>query len=429
MKMKYKIAVLLTALFLAPLSGARAQETQPFGIHPRAVLQGMKRSYLQGYEPTISGNTLSLVLPIESSRASGAIQAELIMPDEALSPFKPQTMTVKAQRAESGLWPVRFSLEMHPDRKMGDYPCAVAVWGQDAQGALLRAVFPFTLHIRDGLPNPEEKRILVSEVTSDFRVGEDGSVTMTVTNPCKTVIYEGLKLQLSDPAGEILPQSADTLRLPDLGPGESQTVSFPVTVLKKAAAAPHCLSFAWQWTALSQPMTQAESYTLPVAQEIRLSHGGLRMAGSVVAGDTASVSWPIMNLGKAEIVNTMVTLSLPGLTEGQSVLVGTIGPGETRQAQLTVAVPRSGAGEYSGEITARCFDDSGNEAFITLPVYLKAEKPPADAEASGEAAEKTAEISWIEYLLGGGCGALFLAFILQGALLRRKIRRLEEEKL
>ena len=130
MKTKYKIAVLLTALLLIPIFAVQAEEKPAFTIDQRRVLQGMNRSWLQGYEPTVSGNALNLVVPILSDQADGQIQAELVFPDEAVSPFKPQIMSVKTQRAESGLYPVRLSLNLYPDRRSGDYACVIRVTGK-----------------------------------------------------------------------------------------------------------------------------------------------------------------------------------------------------------------------------------------------------------------------------------------------------------
>ena len=49
MKIKYGIAVLLTALLLIPVFAVRAEESPAFTIDQRRVLQGMNRSWLQGY--------------------------------------------------------------------------------------------------------------------------------------------------------------------------------------------------------------------------------------------------------------------------------------------------------------------------------------------------------------------------------------------
>ena len=428
MKTKYKIAVLLTALFLIPIFVAQAEETPDFTIDQRLVLQGMNRSWLQGYEPRIANNTLSLALPIRSDQADGIIQTELLMPDESISPFKPQTMSVKTQRAESGLYAVRMNLELYPDRKNGDYACTLRITGQTKSGFSLHTDIPYTLRIRDGAPSTETMRMEIAELQSDFKVGEDGEIRFTLKNPCHTVTFETPILHITDPTGEIIPREVDVAYLPDLVPGEIQEVRFPMTVLNKAAVAPHTLKFDLTWNALGQPVTQTETYTLPVTQEMRLEQGGLKMASSVVAGDSVTLTLPLMNMGKADIINVLATVSLPGITEKQSVLVGAIAPGETRQAQITLTPSKQLSGDFEGTLTVEGTDSDGNPTAFSLPIHLTVEQPVNIVETDGAAKEEeTAPV--LIYGLAGGCGLLLVSLIAQGALLRKKIHRLEEEKL
>ena len=428
MKTIYKIAVLLTALLLIPIFPVYAEESPAFTIDQRRVLQGMNRSWLQGYEPKISSNVLSLVLPILSDQAEGQIETELLMPDESISPFKPQAMSVKTQRAESGLYAVRLNLELHPDRQNGDYPCTIRITGKTKAGTALQTDFSYTLRIRDGAPNTEIKRMEIADLQSDFRVGEDGMIHAVLKNPCRAVTFERPVLHITDASGDIMPQEIDVIYLPDLAPGESVNVDYPVTVLPKAAVSPHSLKFDLFWTALGQTVTQAESYTLPVMQEIRLEQGGLKMASSVIAGDSVTLTLPLMNMGKADIINVLATVTLPGITDRQSVLVGTIAPGETRQAQITLTPGKDLSGDFEGALTVEGTDNDGNPASFSLPISLSVEKPikTAAIDTPTPEAEKPPILT---YALSGGCGLLFLILIVQGTLLRKKIHRLEEDKL
>lgn len=429
MNRKYKIAVLLTALLLIPFFAAQSEEKADFEIDPRRVLQGMNRSWLQGYEPRISNNVLSLVLPLLSSQAEGQIETELLMPDEALSPFKPQTMSVKTPRSESGVYAVRLNLEMYADRRNGDYPCVIRITGQAKSGKLLTAEIPYTLRVRDGQPTNETLRMAIHDVETDLNVGEDGCIRAVLRNPCQTVAYEQPVLYITDPTGDIIPREVDVLYLPDLAPGESVQVEYSVAVLGKASVALHSLKFDLSWTALGQNVSQMESYTVPVKQEIRLEQGGLKMASSVIAGDSVTLSLPLMNMGKADIVNVLATVSLPGITDRQSVLVGTIAPGETRQAQMTLTPDKRLSGDFAGTLTVEGTDNDGNPVSFSLPVHLNVEKPPAPLAADESAEQKKEKPSLLVYSLGGGCAFLLLLLLLQGSLLRKKIHRLEEDKL
>ena len=360
--------------------------------------------------------------------AADNIRAELIMENEAISPLKPQTMTAGMTWVESGLWAARFSLKCHSDRVNGDYPCTIRVTGIDADGYELTTDIPYILHIRDGKTNTETARIEITDNDTALNVGEDGEVSVTLTNPCQSIELDNLVLTLSDPGGDILPKGSDSIQLPDLLPGESVEISFPITVLSSAKVAPHGLHFDFSGTALGQVVTMSESYTYPVTQEIRLEQGGLRMASSMVAGDSVTATLPLMNMGKADVVNAMVTLTLPGVTERQSVLVGTIAPGETKQAQLTVTAPKDALGDYSGTLTVEGEDNDGNAASFELPVDLTVEEAVKTEVLDGQQSTEPKKPTAV-YVLSAACAALVVLLILQGVLLRRKIHKLEEERL
>lgn len=428
MKRIFLLAALLAVLFLVPIfSAGAAEEAAAFAFDERAVLTGMDRSWLQGYAPEITRNRLSLVLPIVSSTAQGAIQGEVILQDEELSPFPLQAMTATARQTDKGVWALRFSLNLHKDRQNGDYPAMVRVTGMDAQGNPLQTDIPYVFHIRDGQPNQEAARIRLSEVQAAFRLGEDASVTATLENPCKSISFEQISLRITDRSEGILPAGAGTLYLDSLAPGECMQVSFPMTVLPTASVSSHVLNFALEWTALEKQVTQSESFTLPVVQDIRLEQGGLKMPASVVAGDSAALSLPLMNMGKGDVVQVLATLTLPGIVERQSVLVGSIAPGETKNAQMTIVTDKSDTGTFAGTLSVACTDQDGNAFSFSLPVSLAVEAPPPVLESALEQEQQGP--SFMLGLLGGGCGVLLLLCIVQGIVLRQKIRRLEEDRL
>ncbi len=427
MKKRYTGAVLLVVLLFLPLLSGAAEEGDPFSLDEHAVFADMGRSWLQGYSPAITANRMKLILPLRSREPAGDITAELII-DEALSPFKAQSMAAAVQREAEGLWAARFNLSLFPDRVNGDYPCLVRAAGKDPSGEPLAADIPLMIHIRDGQPNREPLQITVSDKSSDLRIGEESFINVSISNPSASVGFESLTLKISDPAGDILPSETDTVVLGDLMPGDNLAISFPVTVLQSAKAAPHSLRFSFSGFSLGLAAETEVNLTVHIRQEIRLEQGGLKMPPSVIAGDALSVSLPLMNMGKANVVNTLASVALPGIAERQSVLVGTIAPGETKQAQLVLSVAKDVFGEKSGMLTVSCEDEDGNPFSFELPLYVDVEEPVAadtpDAPAEGKTKLPSAVIA-----LSAACAALVLALILQGILLRGRIRRLEEERL
>ena len=427
--MKKILSILLLAVLIAAMiPSAWADNTDAFIIDERAVFNDMSRSYLQGYEPVVSWDRLTMVIPIRSEKAVGNIQAELIVANEDVSPFKPQSMSARTQRVEDGLWAVRFNLSLFSDRVNGDYSCTVRVTGADADGKELMTELPMMIHIRDGQTNKEPAQLAISDHGSVLNVGEDGTLSVTIQNPSERVGLENLSLTISDPSGDILPKELDTVVLGDLMPGESLDLSFPVTVLSSAKVTPHSLHFDFSGQSLGQEAKLSVSYTIPVRQEIRLEQGGLRMAESVVAGDSITATLPLMNMGKADILNAMVTISLPGITERQSVLVGTIQPGETKQAQITLTAPKNALGESSGTVTVSGEDNDGNSVSFDLPVSLNVEEAvKTDVFDNQTAAKQKTPASVI--ILSIVCAVLVAALIMQSILLRGKLHKLEEERL
>ena len=432
MKKKRLFAVLLTAVLLVPIFAARGEGTPALSLDENRILRGMDRSWYQGYEASTDRNKWSLILPIRTEGAIESVTAELQVKNPRVTPFKSQDMTVEAHEdEETGIWEVRFTLSMLSDLKNADYPCVIHVTAKGRDGQEQSLDIPYTVRVRGNEEALEKPRISVSDVQAELTVGEPGEVKLTLANPCAATDIENLELKISDEAGHILPRNAEKMYLGSLPVGESITVTYPVTVVQKATVVPHMLKMAMTWNAVGAEASYECSNTVAVHQSIRMEQGGIRMAPAVYAGDSVTLTLPLMNMGKADIVNVMATVSMPGITDRQSVLVGTIQPGETRQAQLILTTSKDVTGEYTGTVTVDCTDEDGNPASLELPVNLKVDPPlkkNTEEKAEGEN-EKKEKVSPLTIALGGGCGLLLLLLVLQGVILRRKLHRLEEDKL
>ena len=422
---KFILLLSLIALFLTPVFALAEGD---FTLDETAVLNGMGRSWAQGYAPVASGSAMTLYMPLTSARNAGRITVTLRMKDETVSPFK-GSMSGQYQLSD-GLYRVALRLELRADRVSGDYAAELLVAGQDEMGNTLSGAFPLVIRVRDGLMPEEDAHPRLTDLTADLAVGENGTLTAALTNPSRYAGMTGLLLTVSDPSGDILPAGSDKLPLPDLLPGESATIEAPLTVAPGASVSLHQLQLTLTWSSLGQPGTWTESFTLPVTQTMRLERGGLTAPSSVLQGNQATVSLPLMNMGRGELRNVLATLVLPGVTEGQSVLVGTIGAGESKDAKITFTPGKTVLGEVSGEVLVTYEDAWGNADKFSLPVSLTVEEPappPVTATLTQEIEKRSPD--WLLPALGGLCGAMLLGLILQGALLGRKIRKLEEDRL
>jgi len=81
-------------------------------------------------------------------------------------------------------------------------------------------------------------------------------------------------------------------------------------------------------------------------------------------------------------------------------------------------------------VLVTCEDAWGNATSFKLPTSITVEEPaPVVQQAVSIAEEAQEKNPYILYILAGVSAALVIALILQGAILRRKIHRLEEERL
>ncbi len=424
---RYLMLLLLLAAVLIRDRAAGAEAD--FTLQENDVFGGMGRSWLQGYQPDVEGDVLTLCLPVSSERAAGRITATLAMRYEDATPFKAQKMSVECAKGQM-LYEVQFTLRLLRSRENGDYPATVRVKGKDAAGDPLASEIPVLIRIRDGQAPAPGFHPILSEPEGSLEAGGESALRLTCANTSRSRVMTGVLLSVSDAAGEVMPRGSSLIPLPDLMPGESCPVEVPLLVPSDASANLHTLTFRLTYYALGEAAEWTEAFTLPVTQPIRLMQGGVTMPSSLVIGDVGSLSLPLMNLGKGSLMNATATLTIPGIAEGQSVLVGSIAPGETQTARLSFSTSGREAGEYAGEVIVRCEDAWGTEERFSLPVSLSLE-PPAQlsTQTTGVQERGGSRFDLIHYLLIGGCALLICALLIQGSLLRRRIRTLEEERL
>ena len=422
---KFILLLSLIALFLIPI-GALAEGD--FTLDENALLGGMSRTWAQGYEPVISGGAMTLHVPLTSEKSMGKITVTLRMKDETVSPFK-GSMSAQYQRSD-GLYRVALRLEPRGDRVNGDYAADLLVTGQDEKGHVLQSAFPLVIRIRDGRMPEENAHPQLTDLSATLVVGEQGTLTATLRNPSRYAGMTGLTLTAYDPRGDILPASTDKLPLPDLLPGETAKIEVPLTVTPDASVSLHQLQLTLTWSSLGQSDLWAESFTLPITQTLRLEQGGVTMPSSALQGNQVTISLPLMNMGRGELRNVLATLVLPGITDGQSVLVGSIFSGESKDAKIIFTPGKDVLGEVSGEVHVTYEDAWGNADSFSLPIALTVDEPapaPATITLTQEIEKRAPE--WLLPALGGLSGLLILAMILQGMMLGKKIRKLEEDKL
>ena len=408
--MRKLICILLAVLiFAAPIMAAEVDQY--------AAVSGMGKSWYQGYAPTVKNNTMTIYLPIKSE-LEGPVTVSIALkdPNVYLLASQPKAVTVSKK---DGIYPVKLTLSLQKDPRNGDYPAIITIKSGEKTETL-----PYIIRIRDGRGSHESLSPVISDVTGNLDVGTNGSLDLTITNPTSTLsMTEGI-LTVTDQSGEVLMTGSDRFPIPEVLPGEAISVSVPMTVPGNAAIRVHTMSIKLTYEVCGNEKTWEEAFTVPVTQAIRLEHGDVQLPPAI-AGELGNLTLPLMNLGKGELCNILVKLQTPA-TNDQSVLVGSITPGETKQAQLTFTPFEDSVGSHSGTVTISCEDAYGNSFEETMEVSLTVDEPLPEVDETAPAVEKGNPGKLLLIVL---CVLLTAGLIAQHLVLTGKIHKLEEDRL
>ena len=421
--MRKAICIFLTILLVLSMSvTAFAAE---FEIDQHSTIDGMSRSWYQGYGPTIKNHTMTLCLPIRAESCSGDITVSIALddPNVFLLTTDPKEVTVSPR---DGIYPVKLSLALERYRRNGDFPATITIKGTDESGKEIVETMPYVIRIRDGYGSHETMEPVISDIVGDLNVGSDGSLSLTISNPTTTQSIMDGEITVTDSTGEILMSGSNRHLIPEILPGKSEVVTIPMTVKGNAAISQHTLEVKLSYSCLGKDAEWKETFTIPVTQEIRLEQGGVQLP-TAIAGELGNMTLPLMNMGKGELQNVLVKLEMDGVLDAQSVLVGTMAAGETKQAKLTFTPKLDSVGTHSGTVTITCEDAYGNTFFQTLDVTLTVDEPIPEVELQQE--EEKEKMSPVTIVLIILCVALVAGLVVQGTILTKKIHTLEEERL
>lgn len=421
--MKRLICVLSTLLLVLLL--CMTSFAAEFELDQYSTIDGMNCSWYQGYEPIISYNTMTIHLPIRTAGYTGDITVSIALddPNVFLLAGEPKAVTVSPK---DGIYPVKLTLALEHYRRNGDYPVTITIKGTEDTDKEIVETIPYVIRIRDGHGSHETMEPVITDVAGSLDVGTTGTLNLTISNPTTTQSITDGEITVTDSSGEILMSGSNRVRINEIFPGKSERVTIPVIVSGNASIRQHALEVKFHYKVLGETAEWIETFMVPVTQTIRLEQGGVQLS-TAIAGEKGNMSLPLMNMGKGELQNVLVKLEAEGVLDTQSVLVGTMAPGETKQAKLTFVPKLTSVGTYSGTVTITCEDAYGNAFSQLLDVSLTVDEPIPEEEILREEEENSTPKSSVILMIL--CGVLLLAFILQRVILTKKIHKMEEERL
>ena len=412
--MRKLICMFLILLFLTVTA-------QAVEIAPHTQMDGMSKTWYQGYTPTIKNHVMTICLPLQADDCEGAVKVSIALDDPNVFLLTGQLREVTVSK-KNGVYPVKLNLALERYRRNGDYPATITI--KDEKGTV--ATMPYIIRIRDGYNSHEIMEPVISDVTRDLNVGSEGSLSLTIKNPTTTQSIMDGEITVTDASGEILMSGSNRVQVNEILPGKTETVTIPMTVKGNASISQHTLEVKLTYKVLGKDAEWKESFTVPVTQAIRLEQGGVQLP-TAIAGELSNMTLPLMNMGKGDLQNVLVKLEMDGVLDAQSVLVGTLASGETKQAKLTFTPRLDSVGTHFGLVTITCEDAYGNPFSQTLDVSLTVDEPLPEVDPQQEEDEEKLSAGNLVLILL--CVALAAGLVTQGMILTRKIHNLEEERL
>lgn len=419
---RFTCIVLIILLMLSMSVTAFAAE---FEIDQHSTIDGMNRSWYQGYAPSISYHKMTLCLPIRAESCVGDITVSLALDDPNVFVLSGELKDVTVS-PKNGIYPVKLVLPLEQYRRNGDYPATITIRGSDGNGKEIVETMPYVIRIRDGYGSHETMEPVISDVVGNLDVGTDGSLSLTISNPTTTQSIMDGEITVTDSTGDILMSGSNRFSVLEILPGNSETLTIPMTVKGNASISQHTLEVKLSYSCLGKSAEWTESFTVPVTQTIRLEQGGVQLP-TAIAGELGNMTLPLMNMGKGELRNVLVKLEMDGVLDAQSVLVGTMAAGETKQAKLTFTPKLNSVGTHSGTVIITCEDAYGNTFSQTLDVTLTVDEPIPEVELQQE--EEKEKMSPVTIMFIILCVALVAGLVVQGTILTKKIHTLEEDRL
>ncbi len=433
--------LLLILLLLAIILSASAETetlypedfySNSFYIDTEHVYTNMTRPYSQGYTPSVKSGTMRVVLPIVSHSAVGKITANLVPASPEDAPYKLNDLTwegtrrtVEFSNEDMEVYLVTFKLDLYSDRVNGEYPFSIHLRGTDAMGRSLNGSFDFICEITDGRMNGEEPRLSIENLSIGGKylpAGEETLIAFDLKNESATRSVRDITVAFSENTNSVIPKTSDTIFAGDLIAGEQVHIEIPVRIALKAASAPHTLTFTVNAAyGNGQTLTRTERFTADIRQNMRLEHSQAELPSRVVQGDVSSFSMDLMNMGRSEIRNALLTFHVPGLSSGASVLAGNIEPGATKTATANFRVDAlAPLGITEGSVTLTWEDAYGESYEKTLPLSTTIEeKKPFVIEE-----KKEAENPYLKYSPWGVLALSWIIFLPILASKKKKIRHL-----
>jgi hypothetical protein len=258
--------------------------------------------------------------------------------------------------------------------------------------------------------------------------GEEAALTIVIRNTNSIRSARNIRLSFEDAAHEILPVKTASAVCPYIGTGDVFEWRVDFYAVETAKDAPHILTVKMEYEDKRGNVLSAEdTIIVDVVQPVRMEYTEPELPPRATQGDTFSFSMTLMNMGKGDIYNALLSFDVEGIASGGSVLVGTIAQGESKEGKTNFRVGTEMTGEAAGCVTLSYEDSRGKYYETVIPVStVVAEKAVKIYNNAGEESA-AGEDGFPWKTLAIGFGGLSLILVCSAIIISAKARKIRRE--
>jgi len=263
--------------------------------------------------------------------------------------------------------------------------------------------------------------------------GERKTLAVIFRNTSRAQTIKNVKLSFFEESVQILPGGTGTQFVESIKNGTSYEWQFNVFAIRTAESRPYAAMITMEYEdSNGTPIIMTDTIYLYVHQPVRLEHENISFPPRLTQMDTVPFSVTVMNLGKGNILNALLTYKIPGLSNSSSVLIGTVLPGESKTGTANFRVDKDVSGEVSGNLVISYEDEYGEtykkEIALSTVIEERAETTALETATQAEAGNNNRNF-WFIYALAGIIAVLILAFFITKYIKQRKQIKADEMRL
>ena len=363
----------------------------------------MKSTYAKGYIPTVSNGTVNIVFPLEpiGTVNNNKITVTPDLGGTADSPFvyKNYQQTVKMTKERPvgngtkktfSVFLVCVKLQLSSKRYNGVYPVMINVEATSGTGNKVVQTFTSFVTITDGrsteptepyIPpetKPQPAPVLYVEsftVTPEPAVaGQDFTVVANIRNRGSSKNVKNVQVRVSAETDQLtLMDDSDLFFIDVMEKGSALPLSIHYHA-DPGISAGKChitLSISGE-DGDGGAIDATGNIEFTVTQPMRIEASFPSMPESVNAGDTVSLAFQAVNMGKSDAYNVRFEMDIPGLIANGSAYIGTLSQANSSEQSMNVFIGQKsmnstladGADEYGyteGTIALIYEDETGKE--------------------------------------------------------------------